>query len=297
MTNAETTQMTPTQTGHKMSEGFDPANYEIVDYLDNKRPVYMGGTAEGYAAEVKWFEETMQQVIGADWRKKCHHCAHCNNGNVRYITVAEFIPTGERVVFGCDCTERLHFANIDSLKIAMLKKRAEGRAETMRKWKARCAFMEANPGLAELVEQAKGEAHKKNNFAQDVIGKLDRFGSISVNQINALKTSLARDIEYAAKKAVEAMEPKGDAPNGVATVTGTVVSVKLQEDAYGTTVKMLLKLENNAKVWLTMPAGADANRGDVLTVKATFTAKADDKSFAFGKRPRLVAVVSRQTVA
>ncbi len=82
---------------------------------------------------------------------------------------------------------------------------------------------------------------------------------------------------------------------GRVTVTGTVVSLKEYDSGYagwsgrGTyssiVTKMLMELPNGARVFCTRPSGSGINRGDTVTVTATWQRKADDRSFATGKRP------------
>lgn len=270
---------------------FEPSDYDVLDYLDNKRPLYYGQGIEAYENEVKFWEAELAAVFGPDWRKKVGHCVHCGNGRVRWITATKHVPTGDVVVFGSDCTARLGFANKFAFKLAILKSKAEAGHAKLKVWKARVAFLEANPLIAAAIEQAKGEAHAKNSFVQDVLSKLNQYGSLSERQVAAVLKSLARDVEVASGKALAALETKGNAPEGRVTVTGVILSTKVVEGFYGATVKMLLKLENNSRVWLTAPSKTVADRGDTITVTATFEVSKDDVSFAFGKRPTLVSVV------
>jgi hypothetical protein len=269
---------------------FDPASYEVVDYLDNKRPGYYGQGIEAFEAEVKFWEADMLRVFGEDWRKKVRRCVHCGNGRVRWITATKHLPTGQTVVFGSDCTFRLDFANKQEWKLAVLKSKAEAGHARIKVWNARVKFLEANPAFAAAVEQAKNAVHAKNSFVQDVVGKLNIYGSLSERQVAAVLKSLARDVEVAGQKAVEATEVKGNAPEGRQTVTGVILSTKRVEGFYGVQEKMLVKLENNSRVWTTVPSKADAGRGDTITFTASFEVSKDDKSFGFGKRPTLVSV-------
>lgn len=267
---------------------FEPRDYEVEDYLDNKRPVYCGGHVEEYGREVAQWEADMLRVLGADWRAKAHRCAHCGNGSVRWITAVRHIPTGDVVVFGAVCTDRLGFANKHAFKLAQLQARDEARKVRFTIWNKRQAFLDAHPEITEALVAIARPEHAKNFFARDVLAKLDQYGDLTDRQVNAVVASLARDVQFAERKKVEDAEPKGDAPTGRVKVTGTVLSTKLVEGFQGgTTMKMLLKLENNSKVWLTAPSRYTIDRGDVLTVTATFEVSRDDKSFAFGKRPTL----------
>lgn len=269
---------------------FEPADYLVLDYLDNRRPQYCGGPVEMYALDVKYWEDDMRRAFGEDWRRKIHACVHCGNGTVRWITAVRHTPTGEVVTFGSDCTERLGFENKMAFKLAQVQARAEARKVRFTIYTARTAFLAANPAIADALTHIDEPVHARNTFAKDVLMKLDRYGSLSEAQVRTVLASMARDREYAARRAVEDAEPKGAAPTGRVAVTGTVLSVKEQDGAYGVTWKMLMKLENNARVWLTVPASSETiERGDTLTVKATFEVSKDDPSFGFGKRPFLVS--------
>lgn len=150
-------------------------------------------------------------------------------------------------------------------------------------------FMAEHPEVLKWIAEAEKPVHRDNTFVHDVLAKLDRYGSLTDRQMAAIPTSLARDVEFAERRAREASETKGDAPDGKAEVTGKVVSIKWRESHWGATRKMLVKLTNNSKVWLT--AAEEIEPGDTITVRATFTRSDDDRSFAFGKRPKLVEVI------
>jgi len=266
---------------------FEPSDYNVLDVYDNKRPEYYGQEVEAFAFEVQQWKDELAAAFGPDWMKKIHHCAHCGNGRVRWITAAHHIPTGEVVVFGTDCTVRLGFDNKWAFRLAQLQSKAEAGHARLKVWTARCAFLEANPEFAAAVEQAKLPAHARNGFVQDVIGKLNHYGSLSPRQVDAVIKSLARDVQFAGQKAVEAVEVKGPAPVGRQTVTGEVLSTKVVEGYYGSQVKMLLKLQNNSRAWMTVPAAVVLEKGDTVTVTATFEVSKDDASFAFGKHPKV----------
>jgi hypothetical protein len=278
---------------------FEPSDYVVLDYLDNKRPAYCGGPVEGYVEIVKQWEGDMERALGADWRAKSHRCVHCGNGSVRWITAVLHKPTNDRVVFGADCTERLGFENHQAFKLALLKKRAAAHAESLKAWLAREKFVAAHPSIAAALTAIEEPVHAGNHFVKDVLRKLDHFGTLSDKQVAAVEQSLARDVEHAAKKAAEAVEPKGDAPEGRQEVTGEVLSVQSRESDWGEVLKMLVKLENNSKVWVSVPGsacGTDGGlKGKTITIRATFERSKDDKSFAFGKRPTLVGI--REAVA
>jgi hypothetical protein len=146
--------------------------------------------------------------------------------------------------------------------------------------------------IAAVVAASAEPASARNAFVQDVVGKFRRYGSLSDRQLSALENAVARDREFAANVA-----PKGDAPEGKATISGAVVSTKWHESNYGGSMKMTVKIDNGARVWMTVPSGYGINKGDRLTVSATFTRSETDRSFAFGKRPRVVEHVPATVAA
>ena len=267
---------------------FEPSDYEVEDYLDNKRPIYFGQGVPAFEEEVKWWEADMLRTFGTDWRKKVHHCIHCGNGMVRWITAVKHAPTGETVVFGSDCTKRLGFADKHSFKLAQLQSRAAARQVRFAIWNKRIKFLEANPGIAEALEHIEDPCHAENHFVKDVLRKLDLYGDLSPKQVTAVEESMTRDRIRMGRQAAEAVEIKGDAPSGRTDVTGVVLSIKEQESDFGLVRKMLVKLDNNAKVWCTVPGGCGAERNARITIRATWTPSQDDKSFAFGSRPMII---------
>lgn len=272
--------MSKTPTVHNPTN-FDPTHYEVENYLDNRRPVYVGEGSACYKETVAQWEGEMLYTFGVNWHSKVHSCIHCGNTNVRWITAVRHFPTNEVVVFGSDCTKRLGFADKVSFKLALLQSRAEARKVRFAIWNKRQAFLKDNPEFATAIETIDEPVHAQNSFAKSVVGQLNQWGSLSVKQVNAVVASLARDIA----KAAAPVEVKGDAPTGRVPVTGQVVSIKTQDGFYGPVQKMLIVLENNSKVWVTVPSKASVEKGQTITVTATWTPSNDDKSFAFGSRP------------
>lgn len=276
---------------------FEPADYEVLDYLDNQPPQFIdwsGGldphAIESFKAELNWWRESMRLTFGDNWKSRVHHCHHCGNGMVRWITAVRHVPTGEVVVFGAECTARLAFKNGKEFRLAMLKKKAEAHKESLKAFLAREAFLASHPDVAAAKQDvASNPACARNTFAQDILRKLDKYGSISDKQASCLVESVKRDIDRATQAANE--PPAGPAPTGRVDIEGEVVSVKLHENEFGSTLKMLLKLANGSKVWTTVPrAAADVvERGDTMKITVTCTVSDKDASFAFGKRPTLLA--------
>jgi hypothetical protein len=154
--------------------------------------------------------------------------------------------------------------------------------------------MSTDSTYAETVRDADASATKEeqaqaalksyqgtNPFVLDVASKASR--GLTYRQADAVLKAIARD-ERRADDAVNA----GPAPeNGKSTVEGEIVFVKWYESEYGTTQKMMVRLDNGSKVFVTVPKGIWTVPGDIVgarvEVTATWTRK--DEHFAFGKRP------------
>lgn len=102
----------------------------------------------------------------------------------------------------------------------------------------------------------------------------------------------AAQVERAAR--AEALLGAGvTVPSGKTTITGSVVSIKVQDDYYsgGVSLKMLVESDEGWKVWGSVPralwASSDATVrvGDSVTFTATVEPSADDVLFGFFKRP------------
>lgn len=123
----------------------------------------------------------------------------------------------------------------------------------------------------------------------------------------------ARDAARAEREArQEALREAGvTIPTGRIQITGTIISTRGEDTAYGFTVKMLVESDEGWRVWGTMPrslwaSGAmtadgwietpSAEAGDRVTFTAAVTASDDDSLFGFFSRPtkaqRLEAVAA-----
>lgn len=81
---------------------------------------------------------------------------------------------------------------------------------------------------------------------------------------------------------------KGEAPEGRQDIFGHVVHVKVTEGYYGVAIKCLIKLENGATLWGTLPKPLHVDFRGWVKMTATFERKADDATHAFYKRPKVI---------
>ncbi len=286
-------------------KNFNPEQYEVVDYLDNKRPIYTGQPVKVFEEQVaRWEEDIAFHFPG--WRSggdNIHKCAHCGNTMVRWISVVKHLPTGKKIVFGADCTFRLDFPNRQAFKLAQLKSRAELAHARLKVYNLRTQFLADHKDLAAALETLDAPVHAGNTFAHDIAHKLNQYGTLSPRQVECFISTLARDIERqtmqaqreAQKAVLVASGVKG--PVGRLEVSGKVLSVQLRDSQWGSSLKWLVELTTGAKVWSTVPATAAGGsdwkllKGKTVKFTATFEQSEDDALFSFGSRPTKVSVL------
>ena len=299
---------------------FNPADYEVDGYLDNKRPEYFGQPIAAWKAEIEFWKQSIREYfptcacvtdgnVAQLPEHNIHKCVHCGQTNVRYICAVRHIPPGNYVVFGDVCVAHLGFANFQEFKAAQVRARAAQGNANLRAYRARLAFLDSHPDLKVLLALnpdnrsnwdaiLENPVHAQNYFIRDIVAKFNRYGTLSPRQIECLFQSIQRDVDNARRRAeqvtrqAELAAAGVEAPNGRASVEGKVIAVKAHESMYGTQWKFLVELRSGAKVWCSVPsslmrevqAPADL-RGKELRFTATFTQKPEDHTFAFGSRP------------
>lgn len=148
--------------------------------------------------------------------------------------------------------------------------------------------LDAVDQVAEILAEVDGLAEAlefDHAIVKDIKARLEKWGKISTKQI-ALVFKLASEppkVEIEWQEVVE----------GRQALTGTVLATKWQESQYGGSLKMLVHLDGDQKVWGTVPAslfwteeGEDLElRGVRIGFTATVTQSNDDAKFGFFKRP------------
>ncbi len=123
---------------------------------------------------------------------------------------------------------------------------------------------------------------RETGFRADLATKLWRFGSLSEAQVAAVRKGIERETAREAEKAAA-----GPLAEGEYEITGEIVSTKWQESKFGTTKKMLVKLDDGNKVFGTFPSKlGDADKGSRVTFTATVERSEDDEHFGFFKSPK-----------
>lgn len=303
-----------TATNQHSTANFNPADYEVLDYLDNQRPRYCGQPIEMLQAEIAEWQRVVTEYFptcacgtghGPQLPEhNIHKCRHCGSTNVRYIAVVRHIPTGTNVVFGDICVEHLNFPNRVAFKAAQVRARAAQGNANLVIYRKRLAFLEANQAVKEVIESNELEkpVHANNEFAKDILRKLNIYGELSPRQVECLLGSLQRDVEREERKARYAEAARNATPiaTGRQTVTGTVVSVRRPDEMTAfPSWKMLLVLDGGSKAWLSVPASLSDDARSLVNKRvkltATFKASPSDPVFFFGSRPSAATLLEAVT--
>jgi len=211
---------------------------------------------------------------------QCDVCgAHYVHGEVWY-----HIPSGKYTTIGHECAAKYNlvtdYSHYDSVYQAHITK-AVRRARRIQAWRSMRNIMSNYPDLREAFKV-------DNEVTRDIRSRFIQFGTISMKQIELLRTLKKRADEQAAETWI-------DAPEGRFEIIGTVLSARVDEGPYGMTYKMLVKVDTEAgswKTWGTVPKSiTDAPYFSLqdlkgCTVRFTGTVKrADDQGFSFFSRP------------
>jgi len=151
---------------------------------------------------------------------------------------------------------------------------------------AQASLIAEHPIVGELLAlSSEGIADVRgSDFLRSLAEQVARKGTLSERQIDALPSALGR---Y--RDALEAI-PETPLTEGRQALSGTIVSFKEVESAYGWTLKMLIRLDDGNKVFGTCPRGIDdADCGDRVQFTATIQRSKNDPHFGFYSRPAKAA--------
>jgi len=228
------------------------------------------------------------------WFKKDAYCSKC--GGAGY---GPWFPDGG-ICYQCNGTGG-HYLKVTRLynqeQIDKINARREAKAakyladKEARREAARAPFMALH---GELYERAL-RVQDDNDFVRQIAYRASLAWKLTDNELAALERAVTRAEE------VRARPPASDAPEGKATVTGKVLSTKVQQSMYGSSLKMLVELDDFSKAWGSVPQklcdllGNDGLLvGARFTFTADFTRSGDDAKFAFFKRPTKIELIDFQ---
>lgn len=224
-------------------------------------------------------------------------CDYCGTGIMNVYEIKS--SDGRLFKVGCDCVAKTADKVLtDGVKVYQRKAREEKAAA--KREAIRAARGEKIAAMAARFIDEHGLATPlatDHYIVRDIAAKIAKYGSVSPGAV-ALVRKLAWEIAYKATQPVETNVP---APTGRVVCRGVVVSTKIQESAYGSVRKMIVKCGPPEATWLvyvSVPNGCyDMSvPGPLRGCEVEFTATLErgrDAHFAFGKRPTKARIVAR----
>ena len=283
------------------TDNHSPANYDPIEYTyhscqpelpEMDHELAMALVACGPAAVDSFNRERDEMVsqrrawmkmidangIGGNFNNNgnCDHCGAWFTYGIAYT----HNPTGKMIVIGETCASN----RFDGEWAADLKTRKQQLKSLRQKSKSAvlgAAFLSHHDGLGDAL---KFDHH----IVSDIASKLRRDGSISDAQIE-LVYKIIRENEQ--RETEKQSEPTPTTPVVIGRVEmfGWVLGTRCDENGFGgSTIKMLVRLDDANKIWVTAPdaiLGNAALRGCRVRFTATVTRSDTDEHFGFGKRP------------
>jgi hypothetical protein len=281
-----------------------PNDYMNLNYSGEHAALAAACAAAGNRYFSGNFERTKARQIEGG-RNPLYATGTCDHCGAAFFYGACFlhVPTGEIVTVGWQCAND-HLGVSD--RASRARKTAEKQAASQR---VVDQAVEKCPEDVRMALQANRDSERPNQFLGDLYAKLyGRGWELSERQIEAVRRSVQRDAEFAARRAAE-REALVDAPplaEGRQRIVGEIVSAKEQDTMYGLQRKMLVRLADGNKVWGTVPSSiidaawsmdrpGDTTRDRLVGLQVQFTAQVershDDTHFGFFKRPTNAEVV------
>lgn len=270
---------TKTRTDAHRASALIPADYSWVGYTDDGDDAFNLHLTDGPL----FTDEGREWSNPSGVRNAIHPggCDACGQRGLRYRHYFRHDPTGDVIVLGDQCVNRMDF---DSAEAYAAARRVKGQREREEQEAAANKWKAANPEVAEAIE-TYAEDHY---ILADMAAKLSRYGSLSEKQ-SAFALRLAEETKERLAEKAEQEAAKRPIPEEIkgkrVELTGRVLTTKWQENAYGGSLKMLLLEERGFKLWGTVPSALNAGKGDDVTFTAEVEASEDDEAFGFFSRP------------
>ena len=276
-----------TRTDRHSLKNLNPEEYQEVGEF------YQGSSQEMHDIYNTWFvqwgkspwDEHEENPFDGNFTNKgtCDHCGRA----FAYGLFFRHVPTGEVIAVGNRCAQKMYLTKDD---VDYMFNRRNELMKECRALKRVQTFLAENPGLEEALKY-------KHHILFDMERKLRRYGKLSEKQV-AFALRLP-DEDRARKAKWAAMQPADDclAPQGdKIEVTGTIVKSAWQENGFGGRAVMLIRLDDNNRIWGTQPskiADYDCNsiKGVRVTFVANFQRSRDDDHFSFYKRPHKFKII------
>lgn len=242
------------------------------------------------AAELNALIDSAEPIRAAYFEATEIHCGKC--GGTGFIGAFRHVEGG--MCFDCEGTgghrtwtpdqqadaarrERRRRREQDRAAARRAEEAAQERAERDAKLNA---WIAENPEAAHAVKALTGE------FGVSLRESITEYGSLTERQAEAAIRAAERQ---AADRAADAAAEPVPGP-GRHTITGEVLTLRWQDSAYGSTLKMLVRDDRGFKLWGSVPASLNTvDKGDRVTFTATVNPSDDDPVFGFFKRPTKAA--------
>jgi len=225
------------------------------------------------------------------------HGGTCDVCGASALYVAKFYhpKTNRYIVTGQDCAQKMEIGNDSAFTVFHQRAKAEVEAQAGKR-KAQNVLAAADLSAAWMVYTTPGPALYEENTICDIVGKLVRYGSVSDKQLAFVRKLLAVIPERAARAEKRAAEQVAAAPVPVTdariVIEGEVLSKKVVEGRFGSTIKMLVKTDAGTKLWGTIPAAIHPEKGDRVKLVAKVEPSKDDPKFGFFSRPAQAVIVT-----
>jgi hypothetical protein len=270
----------------------NPEDYEFVAV--ECRKILDCGDVEMVLQERSILDAHMKRT-GGTYSRHAHggNCHVCGNANAIYTMLFYHAKTNTYIRMGEDCASKVECG--DTLRLRRITD-AVAAAQYAYAGKLKAQGVLAELGLTRAWELTKAYGVNaellghEEGLISNIVGKLVSYGSISEKQVEFLR-SLLQQIDTRAERMAQRKaehDAAKPAPAGRTKVEVEVVSIKEQENDFGKRWVMTVKsIAEGWIAWGSAPYGVE--RGQRITLAATFAPKADDPKFAFFKRPRVVA--------
>lgn len=314
--------MTLTRTDDHRPSAIIPDDYEYVAFEHVK--IEGLGDCE-YALQQRRIIKAHMTRTGGTYSNHEHggNCHICGNANAMYTVLFYHAKSNTYIRTGQDCAEKMDMAcgqdwNVfrkavrSALELRAGKKKAEAvlnleglslcwtiytsTVDCTCEWSKRNepGFIEPNTYCSCLSMFER--SHKEETTIKDIVGKLVKYGSVSEAQTNFLRSLVGR---IANRPAIEAKREAerltaADCPTGRVQVTGTVLTIREDENDFGKVTRMLFKDDSGFRLWGTRPSYTNVEPGDRLTFSANITPSDKDAKFGFYKRPTKADVLERK---
>lgn len=234
-----------------------------------------GNSLAGFVRKVESFEVRKNGSVEIHGIVVCGRCGGCGNYS--------FCPRYGTTCFQCSGSGKVRDKVIGYTAEQIAKKEAKAAAKRERDHAAFVAKTEAQkaknvaafPELQAVIDSLPSA----NNIVNDIMSKIEHY-DLSQKQVDLVMKIHNEEMARREEKA-----NAGDAPFGKQTVEGEVVFTKWMDNDFGGALKCMVKLDNGAKVYGTVPSRSDWQKGDRVKFSATFEVSRDDVSFGYYKRP------------